>query len=34
MSELEKAIRNLEKSPVVCWEPVYRLTKEQIEELE
>lgn len=34
MSELEKAIRSLEKSPFVCREPVYRITKEQIEELE
>ena len=34
MSELEKAIRGLEKSPFVCREPVYRLTTEQIEELE
>lgn len=33
MSELEKAIRGLEKSPFVCREPVYRVTKEQIEEL-
>ena len=33
MSELDKALRWLERSPFVCREPVYRLTIEQIEEL-